>query len=84
MNLNKEDILQLIHEYQKQRILWDPKDKWHFHKNKKHDAWDEIATSLDIDVEDAKKKISSLLGSFRREKAKARKTVGTGKGKFFF
>ncbi|XP_074035036.1 uncharacterized protein [Leptinotarsa decemlineata] len=80
MNLNKEDSLQLIQEYQKHRMLWDPTDKWYFHKIKKNDAWDEVATALNIDVEDAKKKISSLLGSFRREKAKARKTMGTGKG----
>lgn len=60
MNLNKEDVLLLIQEYQKQRILWDPKDKWHFNQKQKNDAWEEIARGIDIDVEDAKKKISSL------------------------
>ncbi|CAG9853646.1 unnamed protein product [Phyllotreta striolata] len=80
MNLNKEDVIILIQEYQKRRVLWDAKDKWHFNKNKKNDSWNEIAECLNISVDDAKKKISSLLGSFRREKAKGRKTLGTGKG----
>lgn len=80
MNLNKEDVIILIQEYEKHKVLWDSKDKWHFNKNKKNDAWKEIAKCTEIDIEDAKKKMSSLLGSFRREKAKGRMTLGTGKG----
>lgn len=80
MNLNKEDVILLIREYEKRKVLWDSRDKWHFNKNRKNDAWNEIAKCIKIDVEDAKKKISSLLGSFRREKAKGRKTLVTGNG----
>lgn len=81
MNLNKEDVVRFIQEYEKHSVLWNSKDKWHFNKNRKNRAWDEIAKCINISVEDAKKKISSLLGSFRREKAKGWKTLGAGKGK---
>jgi hypothetical protein len=67
MNLDKEDVLLLIQEYQKHWVLWDSKGKWHFNKVYKKDAWDEIGKPLKIDKEDAKKKIASLIGSFRRD-----------------
>lgn len=81
MELDKESVIFLIQKYEEHKVLWDPKNKWHFNKIKKNDAWQEIADSVGIGVEDAKKKMASLLGSFRREKSKGMKSVGTGKGK---
>lgn len=81
MEWNNELSLKLIDEYEKCRLLWDPKNTLHFNRQKKQDAWITIATNLNISVLDVKQKISSLLGSFRREKAKGTQTTGTGKGK---
>lgn len=73
MDWSNEDALLLIQEYQKWRLLWDPKHNEHFNKIKKNDAWEEIAKACSIEIDEAKKKMSSLLGSFRREKAKGKK-----------
>lgn len=51
-------------------LSWDSKDPYHFSKTKKYDAWCEIAKELNTNHDEVKKKMSSLLGSFRREKSK--------------
>lgn len=57
MDLNKQDdVLLLIQEYWKHKLLWDTEDKWYFHKIKKNDAWEEIAKKFEIGDEDVKKK----------------------------
>lgn len=80
MEWDSEDSLLLIQEYERHRLLWDPKHKDRFNKQKKHDAWREIAKACNTDMDNAKKKMASLLGSFRRERAKGRKIIGTGTG----
>lgn len=81
MEWSNEEALHLIQEYMKHDLLWNPKHPQHFNKIKKGDAWAEIAEACGTEVEEAKKKMSSLLGSFRKEKAKRKKTIGTGAGK---
>jgi len=71
--------LQLIDEYKKFPILWDLKHPQHSNRDKKSDSWDMIAKNMKIDVHAVKQKLGSLLGSFRREKAKGTKIIGTGK-----
>lgn len=80
MEWDNEDALILIQQYEKHELLWNPKHQQHFNKIKKADAWDDIAKTCSVDVDEVKKKMSSLLGSFRREKAKGKKTIRTGTG----
>ncbi|KAJ8932857.1 hypothetical protein NQ318_017802 [Aromia moschata] len=47
-------------------------------KIKKIDAWDEIAEKRN-DVNNVNLKMTSLLGSFRAQKSKGKKSIGTGK-----
>jgi len=56
-------------------MLWDPKHSFHFHSNKKIDAWQVIVRNMNIDVLAAKQKIGSLFLSFRREKVMIRKNI---------
>lgn len=77
MNLNKKEVLELIDHYRKYPILWDSKNKWHFNKKKKHHAWEAVAKAMNIDSEDAKKKMQSLLGSFRREKIRLKENFNS-------
>ncbi|KAJ8939482.1 hypothetical protein NQ318_022536, partial [Aromia moschata] len=79
--LTKTTCLQLIDLYEQQPILWDAKHCFHFSKNKKIDAWDEIAEKLKRDVNNVKQKMTSLLGSLRAQKSKGKKTIVTGKGR---
>lgn len=46
----------LIQEYENQRVLWAPKDVFHFSKLKKNDAWPSIAHNFNNDIEECKKK----------------------------
>lgn len=50
-------------------------------KEKKIDAWNEIASAIGTSAEACRKKISSLLVTYRKEKNKVKSSMGTGKGK---
>nr|CAH7761350.1 unnamed protein product [Callosobruchus chinensis] len=60
----------LISLYESERVLWDPKYEQYFSRHKKEDAWRDISMSMEIDVEEIRKKMTSLLGSFRSERSK--------------
>ncbi len=83
MSWPREKCLGLIDEYEKHEVLWNPQHGDYYNKLKKHDAWVEVSSVLDISPQEGKKKMDSLLSSFRREKAKGKKSVGTGTGKYF-
>lgn len=80
MDWSREDSLHLIQEYKKYQLLWDPRHKNYFNKIKKNEAWAEIAKTFNTDVDKARNKMASLLGSFRRERGKGKKIIGTGTG----
>ena len=70
-----EKVLDLIEEYRKRPILWDPQNAHYYKTPLKLDAWWEISSvfgfnDTKISVETCKKKIESILASFRREKQK--------------
>lgn len=80
MEWSNEQCLELIDLYEKHPILWDPKNQFYFSKTKKDDAWESISKELNVDTAVVRKKMSSLLGSFRAQRSKCKKSVGTGKG----
>lgn len=61
-------ILSLIEEYKKRPCLWDPSDEYNKVSSKKNQAWQEISCVLHYDVNEIKRKVASLLASFRRER----------------
>nr|CAI5821195.1 unnamed protein product [Callosobruchus analis] len=67
--------------YETKPELWDPTNTFYHMRNKKHDAWTEIAKGLESDVNVIKGKMASLLSSFRREKVKMKQSLKTGTGK---
>lgn len=79
-----ELALQLIDDYEKFPVLWDAKGPHNFSKNKKADAWEAISLNMRVDMPQCIQKMNSLLGSFRREKKEGKKSIGTGKGMYFF
>lgn len=81
MEWTETNTIQLIELYQLKRMLWDAKHPQHFHKLVKYDAWEEIGRVVGFSGQECKKKITTLLSAMRREKAKIRKSMGTGKGK---
>lgn len=73
-----DSVLQLINAYRIRPVLWNSSDPYYKNKNKKEDAWGEIADMMKTDSAEIKKKIQSLLASFRREKQKLKTTSGMG------
>ncbi|KAJ8893426.1 hypothetical protein PR048_006019 [Dryococelus australis] len=81
MEWSNEKCVALIHEYEKYPTLWNPKHATYYNRNKKHDAWVDVVNVIGFPVEEAKKKkMESLLRSYRRERAKAKSSMGAGKG----
>ncbi|XP_031332855.1 uncharacterized protein LOC116163143 [Photinus pyralis] len=81
MEWSNDKCLELIDIYEKYPVLWEPKHKFYFSKTKKNDAWDEISKIMNVDAKTVKIKMNSLLGSFRSQKSKGKKTIGTGKAR---
>ncbi|KAK4887321.1 hypothetical protein RN001_003592 [Aquatica leii] len=69
-----EDTIQLlISLYRQNECLWNPKHSLYYNKLRKYDAWVQIAAELSSTVEECKKKVTNLLSSYRRERAKVKK-----------
>lgn len=81
MEWTEERTLQFIEVYRSKVILWDTKHPSYYNKIKKNDAWDELAENFKTTADECKRKVSNLLSALRREKAKMKKTRGTGSGK---
>lgn len=83
MEWSNDLCLRLLRLYENYPVLWNPKDKSYFSKRKKNEAWENITIQMGLtaaDGEEIKKKILSLLGSFRREKSKSKRSMGTATG----
>ncbi|CAH1955122.1 unnamed protein product [Acanthoscelides obtectus] len=81
MDFTRQQCLEITDLYHQRPILWNPRHPSYFNKVKKDDAWREIAEICGRDVKNIQKKVESLKGSYRRERAKVKKSTGTGKGK---
>lgn len=80
MEWSNSVVLELIDLYRDNECLWNPIDNDYKNKIKKMDAWNEISGILKCDPGEVKKKMESLLSSFRRERQKHEQSVKTGSG----
>ena len=71
MDWSQEKCLLMIEAYHNLRCLWDPTYTNYKNTTHKHDGWVEIANLLQCSVDDVKKKMDSLLASYRRERQKS-------------
>lgn len=78
MAWNRENCLKLIDLYKQQPSLWDPTNQNYYTRLNKQNAWLNIANSLECSVDDVKRKMESLLGSFRREKGRLQNSLRKG------
>ncbi|KAI4455461.1 madf domain transcription factor [Holotrichia oblita] len=74
-----EKVLMLIENYKARPIIWDPKNKDYSKKPLKEDAWTEIGIAVGTTGDVCKKKMIIILASWRREKAKEKKSGGQEK-----
>lgn len=68
MEWNNKSILKLIDLYREQNCLWDPANSDYKNKSKRLEAWTEISHLIGTNMDDVKRKMESLLTSFRRER----------------
>lgn len=64
------DVLRLIEAFKERPCLWDHNDKDFKLLKKKNECWAEIANIFDVDVYELRKKMNSVLASYRRERQK--------------
>lgn len=79
MEWSEANTLRFIDFYRAKRVLWDAKHPQHYNKITKHRAWEEIAEIVGHSVDKCKQKMVTLLSAMRREKAKIKKSMETGK-----
>jgi hypothetical protein len=70
--------LRLIDLYREKELLWNPTHADYKSKFKRLDAWNEISQLLGCDQTEVRKKVKSLLTSFRRERQKEETKTGCG------
>ncbi|XP_049802550.1 uncharacterized protein LOC126236924 isoform X1 [Schistocerca nitens] len=78
MEWSTETALKLIECYRERECLWDPTNCDYKNKLKRLDAWREISELLERNVNDVRKKMESLLTSFRRERQREANQTGSG------
>jgi len=66
--LSKEKIINLIELYENASCLWDTKSSDYKNKIKRTDAFIDIANKLNVEEQEVRKKIESLLTQYHREK----------------
>ncbi|KAJ0169392.1 hypothetical protein K1T71_014979 [Dendrolimus kikuchii] len=79
--MHNEKCIELIKLYENHRHLWDPTSPHHYNKQLKEDSWKIISKEMNLPISEVKKKITSLCGSFRREKSRHKKSLVTGSGR---
>ncbi|XP_039293962.1 uncharacterized protein LOC111054211 [Nilaparvata lugens] len=78
--MDNNEVFNLIDGYRRLPILWDTKNPKYMNRNLREDAWKELSEISRTSVKDVKKKIASLLGSYRREKSRHKSSLVTGSG----
>lgn len=72
MEWSQDKTLQLIESYRLHPVLWNCKLSDYKHRDKRHDAWNEIANSLNVDKDEVERKIKNLSSHFARESKRVR------------
>ncbi|XP_035826724.1 uncharacterized protein LOC101860181 [Aplysia californica] len=75
---DKDRCFRLLEEYENYTELWDTRNDLYYSKSRKNDCWEAISVTMNCHVDEAKRKMESLLASFRREKSKAKKIIALG------
>ncbi|GIY01156.1 MADF domain-containing protein [Caerostris darwini] len=78
MDWSNKECLRLINLYRSHESLWNPKDPYYYTKKKKQEAWEQIATEMNLDKTVIRSKMDSLLGSFRAQRSRCRQKTIAG------
>lgn len=70
MEWSDDVVIELIRQYEDHPVLWNPRHNFYKLNNRKLGAWKEIAEVFYVNVGEVKRKMASLLASYRRERQK--------------
>uniref|UniRef100_A0A1E1WPP3 MADF domain-containing protein n=1 Tax=Pectinophora gossypiella TaxID=13191 RepID=A0A1E1WPP3_PECGO len=73
---SNENVITLIELFQERQVLWNTQMDEYKDRNKKHDAWMQIAAEFNLDKQAIEKKMRSLIGQFQRECKKPKSGAG--------
>lgn len=77
MEWGNDRCLRLVAAYERRPELWQSTDDNYRNKNRRQEAWKELADEVESTIDIVKAKMSSLLSSYRREKAKEKMPFST-------
>ncbi|XP_076766448.1 uncharacterized protein LOC143433171 [Xylocopa sonorina] len=86
MEWSKDMGYTLVRLYRNKEIIWNPQNPEYHQKDKRNDAWQELATELSAVIKkpvsalECKRKMDAILSSFRREKGKVKRLSETVEG----
>lgn len=73
-------VLALVKNIQSHPCLWNPRDNNKKNRNKVHDAFQTIATDMEIDIDEIKKKKETLFQTYRNYRRKVACSQKSGAG----
>ncbi|BET00133.1 Alcohol dehydrogenase transcription factor Myb/SANT-like [Nesidiocoris tenuis] len=82
MDWSEDEISTLLVLYKKNDVLWNPANPNYFRREVKIEAWQNLAAQLNRSEEECRRKMSSLLSSYRRERGREKRANKKGGGKF--
>lgn len=80
MEWTDQEALKLIDAYRNESVLWDSQHTDYKNFNIKNMAWDSLASMFSRDQPEIRKKVHSLLASYRRECNKVGTKIASRKG----
>jgi hypothetical protein len=72
--MENEECLALIQLYKSEEVLWNSKSANYHNKSIRENAWKDIGDEMKVSVQDLKKKMTTLLASYRGEKSRIKKS----------
>lgn len=82
--MENEKCIALIQLYKSKEVLWNSKGANYHNKSMRKDAWKYIGDEMKMPVQDLKKKMTTLMAAYRREKSRIKKSRITGSGTYIF
>lgn len=82
MEWSNDQIFEFLNLYEKEALIWNPKDPLHKNRNSVNDAWLRMSNQMSVkcSIKDLKKKKDSLMATFRPLSHKVKESMRTGSG----
>lgn len=80
MDWSREDTIRFIELFEKERIIWDPRNISHKNHQKVNDAWSRLSNEMCRPITEIKAKKNSLMATFRKHLRCKKQSMKSGAG----